>query len=106
MCLILTVVAAKVRTGSAAAGRAHPRRVFLHGDSVTMNAYTTTLHAINSAIIKLSKLTVAKPVYRGVSGGRLPKSCLEPNQFGITGGVESGFTSTTIDRSIASPSSP
>ena len=67
----------------------------------TMNKYTTTLHAINSAVIKLAKLTTAKPVYRGVSGGRLPKSCLEPNQFGIKGGVEAGFTSTTLDRGTA-----
>jgi hypothetical protein len=37
------------------------------------NKYTTTLHVINSAVIKLSKLTMATYVYRGVSGGRLPK---------------------------------
>ena len=32
----------------------------------SLNKYTTTLHAINSAIVKLSKLTVASTVYRGV----------------------------------------
>ena len=37
-----------------------------------LNRYTTTLHAINSAIIKLSKLTVAHKVYRGISGMGLP----------------------------------
>jgi len=39
------------------------------------NKYTTTLHAINSAIIKMSKLTKAAKVYRGVSGGKLPEAC-------------------------------
>ena len=36
------------------------------------NKYTTTLHAINSAIVKLSKLTKATKVYRGLSGRGLP----------------------------------
>ena len=36
------------------------------------NTYSTTLHACNSAIVKLSKLTVATKVYRGVSGALLP----------------------------------
>ena len=34
------------------------------------NMYTTTLHAINSAVLKLSKLTGVRKVYRGVGGGR------------------------------------
>ena len=58
------------------------------------NRYTTTLHAINSAIIKLSKLTAAGKVYRGVSGGVLPESCRKPNAHGVKGGVECGFMST------------
>ena len=62
------------------------------------NMYTTTLHAINSAIIKLSKLTSAGKVYRGVSGGLLPESCRKFNAHGIKGGVEGGFMSTTFDR--------
>ena len=37
------------------------------------NTYTTTLHVINSAIIKLSKLTSATKLYRGVSGALLPR---------------------------------
>ena len=41
------------------------------------NKYTTTLHAINSAIVKLSKLTVASKVYRGISGKALPKEMRE-----------------------------
>ena len=36
------------------------------------NTYTTTLHTINSAVVKLGKLTKATKVYRGVAGGLLP----------------------------------
>ena len=41
------------------------------------NKYTTTLHAINSAVLKLSKLTKAAPVYRGFTGATLPSSFFE-----------------------------
>ena len=50
-----------------------------------LNRYTTTLHAINSAIIKLGKLTVAEKVYRGIAGMQLPEQfwnaneCVQPN---------------------------
>jgi len=57
--------------------------------------YTTTMHAINSSILKLSKLTVATTVYRGISGGRLAVD------FRELGGVEIGFMSTTVDRKVA-----
>ena len=65
------------------------------------NTYTTTLHVINSAIIKLSKLTVAAKVYRGVSGGMLPEACRRKNQYGFKGGVEGGFMSTTTNKATA-----
>ena len=39
-----------------------------------VNLYTTTLHVINSGIVKTSKLTYACPVYRGVSGMALPEA--------------------------------
>jgi len=65
------------------------------------NRYTTTLHAINSSIIKLSKLTKAAKVYRGVSGGILPDVCRTPNSYGVRGGVEGGFMSTTTDKATA-----
>ena len=55
------------------------------------NRYVTTLHAMNSTIVKLSKLTIAGKVYRGVSGGMLPKACRVANEFGVKGGVEGGF---------------
>ena len=59
------------------------------------NKYTTTLHAINSAVLKLSKLTKAAPVYRGFTGATLPASFFEPNEENVCGGIEYGFSSTT-----------
>ena len=66
-----------------------------------LNKYTTTLHAINSCIIKLSKLTVASRVYRGVGGRMLPKSFWEANKYGVRGGIEGAFMSTTLDEKVA-----
>ena len=66
-----------------------------------LNLYTTTLHAINSAIVKLSKLTTVGKVYRGIAGRVLPEQFWKPNKFGVRGGIETGFTSTTRDRDVA-----
>ena len=52
------------------------------------NRYCTTLHIINSCIVKTSKLTVASTVYRGISGGLLPDAFRNPNQFRVRGGIE------------------
>jgi hypothetical protein len=38
------------------------------------NQYVTTIHVINSAIVKLGKVIKAQSVYRGVSGRVLPSS--------------------------------
>ena len=91
------------------------------------NQYTTTLHVINSAIVKLKNLTRAGTVYRGISGGVLPpefwdervwrdrrpveeKASLSPSptpspspskRYGVMGGVEFAFMSTTRDRAVA-----
>ena len=65
------------------------------------NQYPTTIHAINSAVVKLSKLTVACRVYRGFAGARLPDSFFVPNKFNTRGGVELGFSSTTAERAQA-----
>ena len=54
----------------------------------SLNKYTTTLHGINSAIIKLGKLTKADKVYRGIAGMKLPDEFWTPNEFGVRGGVE------------------
>lgn len=65
------------------------------------NRYVTTTHAINSCIVKASKLTKAAKVYRGMAGGVMPESFWEPNAQGVRGGIESAFMSTTFDRSVA-----
>ena len=65
------------------------------------NRYVTTVHAINSCIVKMSKLTKVAKVYRGVSGGILPQRFWEPNAQGVCGGVERAFLSATYDRSVA-----
>ena len=56
--------------------------------SLAPTKYATTIHAINSCVIKLSKLTKATSVYRGVAGMRLPPSFFELNEDGVAGGVE------------------
>ena len=65
------------------------------------NMYATTIHAINSCIVKLSKITEAKPVYRGVSGMKLPEAFLKTNEFGVRGGIETAFMSATRDYKVA-----
>ena len=67
----------------------------------SLNEYTTTLHGINSAVIKLGKVTTATRVYRGISGMALPKEFWEANEFGVKGGVENAFMSTTLERDVA-----
>ena len=65
------------------------------------NGYVTTIHAINSAIVKASKLTVAAKVYRGVAGGVLPERFWVEDEQGVRGGVERAFLSTTYERDVA-----
>ena len=65
------------------------------------NLYTTTLHVINSGIVKTSKLTFAGKVYRGVSGAALLPEFWEPNDHGVRGGIEGAFMSTTTNRDVA-----
>ena len=65
------------------------------------NTYTTTLHVINSAVVKLGKLQPAEKVYRGVSGGVLPEQFWTPSAANIQGGCEYGFLSTTTDGDVA-----
>ena len=61
----------------------------------------TTIHAINSCVLKLSKLTVAVPVYRGLKDAQLPPEFWVPNNFNVMGGIEFGFSSTSSDRAAA-----
>jgi len=65
------------------------------------NGYPTTIHAINSCVIKLSKLTKAGKVWRGIKGATLPKEFWVANEMGVRGGIEYAFSSTTTDREQA-----
>ena len=65
------------------------------------NLFTTTLHVINSAIVKLSKLTKAELVWRGVAGGVLPEEFWSPDKLGLRGGCEYAFMSTTTNAEVA-----
>ena len=79
--------------------------MYVHYNGVLRNktkgSFVTTLHAINSGILKLSKQTKAATVYRGVAGGVLPKQFWSPNEHGVMGGIELGVMSTTTDRNVA-----
>ena len=63
--------------------------------------YPTTIALCSSAQIKLSKICKACKVYRGICGGQLPDSFYTPNIFGVRGGTERAFMSTTTDLSVA-----
>ena len=63
--------------------------------------FTTTLHVLNSAIIKLSRTMKAFRVYRGTKGGILPPQFWTPNDMNVRGGIELGFMSTTLTRNVA-----
>lgn len=40
-------------------------------------------------------------VYRGISGMALPEEFWNANEFGVRGGVENAFMSTTLERNVA-----
>jgi NLR family CARD domain-containing protein 3 len=65
------------------------------------NKYVTTLHCINSALLKMSKIQRAEVVYRGSSGGVLPSEFWQANELNVKGGIEFGFMSTTLNREVA-----
>lgn len=46
-------------------------------------------------------MTVAQPVYRGLMGASLPPEFFQADARGLAGGVEFGFSSTTLDRRVA-----
>ena len=62
------------------------------------NKYATTIHAINSVVVKMSRLTKVVPLYRGWTGATLPAKFFEADAMGVRGGVEYGFSSTTTER--------
>ena len=67
----------------------------------TKGRYVTTIHAINSGILKLSRNQRACTVWRGVHNGLLPDEFWRENEHGVMGGVERAFMSTTTSREVA-----
>jgi predicted outer membrane repeat protein len=63
--------------------------------------FVTTLHCINSGVIKLSRLQPKCRVYRGINGMKLPSTFVHSDAFGVRSGVEYGFMSASMDRSVA-----
>lgn len=64
------------------------------------NPYTNTLHALNSFIVKASKMTKANYVYRGVVAGMLP-DWFWNTKAGTYGVVEAAFMSASTDKRLA-----
>ena len=83
------------------AGSGVPYIVKTNAELCRGNQYTTTLHVINSSIVKLGKITRACKVYRGISKGTLPDDFWRRNVLNVRGGVEFGFMSTTRDLETA-----
>ena len=54
--------------------------------------FVSSIHAINSGLIKLSRLQPCCYIYRGVNGMKLPEQFLEPDVHNMRGGVESGLS--------------
>ena len=73
-------------------------------EALKKNGYVTTIHAVVSAIIKLSrtwKIPYDRKVYRGLGGMLLPQEFWKEDPFGCRGGVEFGIMSTTTTREVA-----
>jgi hypothetical protein len=64
-------------------------------------SFVTTLHVLNSGVLKLATVQPALTVYRGISAMKLPDSFIHPNEDNIRGGVEYAFMSTTSDENVA-----
>ena len=65
------------------------------------NLYTTTLHVINSAVLKLGKLAKVQMVYRGIARRTMPKKMLNKGMDNARGGIEYGFSSASTKREEA-----
>jgi hypothetical protein len=66
--------------------------------------YTTTIHAIASALQKVARVTMLPDggkVYRGMSGVLLPEKFQVADEYGCRGGVELGFLSTSTNKEQA-----
>ncbi|MGB1597743.1 MAG: ADP-ribosyltransferase domain-containing protein, partial [Promethearchaeia archaeon] len=72
-------------------------------DLMQNNTYTTTLHCINSGLIKLSRASplTQRRVYRGSKKMRLPRQFAARDKLGHQCIVEMGFLSTTTKKDVA-----
>eukprot|EP00854_Cymbomonas_tetramitiformis_P004334 gene4334-5333_t len=95
------VIALRLYTGPMFAKYNPLLRQVLSGKEYTGNRYVNTIIAINSGILKLSKIQKAVKVFRGLSGGLLPDEFWRPNDHGVKGGVEMAFMSTTTSEEVA-----
>ena len=75
---------------------ANTLRSYLTAPHVPTSTDTTTLHCINSTIVKLGKLTEVRKVYRGISGGVLPDEFWTPNMFNVRAPTQIQATFTTL----------
>ena len=58
--------------------------------NLTTGRFVTTIHAVNSGIIKLSVLTPVVDVYRGAAGLKIPDQLEVASKFGGRLGIEFG----------------
>lgn len=63
--------------------------------------FTTTIHAVNSAIVKLSKLQQSATVYRVLTIPKAPEQFFSPDALGSITGFEPAFMSTTSSLQLA-----
>ena len=73
-------------------------------DRNRMGRYTTTIHVLVSAVVRLArvaKVPEARVVSRGMGGMVLGEKWFSPDARGTRGGVELGFLSTTLNRRVA-----
>eukprot|EP01052_Picozoa_sp_SAG31_P010372 SAG31_NODE_567_length_14028_cov_4.022328_11_plen_268_part_00 len=81
--------ALRARGGKVPWGNHYP---LLEGED-TSGRFVTSIHSINSGIIKLSALTPVVTVCRGASGRALPEQLETANKFGSRLGIEFGCVS-------------
>ncbi|CAK0793558.1 unnamed protein product, partial [Prorocentrum cordatum] len=89
------------RGGAVKTGRQSEHMVKKFNSLCRGNRYCTTIHAINSALIKLSKLEKADKLYRGTQRGVLPECFWNEDESGVRGGIEYGFLSCSRDLEVA-----
>ena len=63
--------------------------------------HTRCASLCDAAVVKVSRLTKVKPLYRGWTDATLPKTFFKADKMGIKGGIEYGFSSTTTERKQA-----